>query len=179
MPVKAADREGKRSTLSVRLTPEGRARLEKAASASGRSLAQEVEMRLEKSFGEDVFIDQLFGGSRHSRNFVEASATAIRRIELAREKRWVDDYGTLWACRRAIEHVMGIVFGYITMSPKCSDDEAENNEFSTYLARLAEGSSIEACRDLGLIVAGPSRHELQHIVAQSSGEPSSSKKTGQ
>lgn len=53
MRIKAEDREGRRSTLSVRLTPAGRESLERAASASGRSLAQEVEMRLEATFAED------------------------------------------------------------------------------------------------------------------------------
>lgn len=42
--------DGKRWPLNMRTTRELRDRLEQAATASGRSLAQEVEMRLEKSF---------------------------------------------------------------------------------------------------------------------------------
>lgn len=55
--MKAAD-GGKRYPLNMRTTKETRARLEQAAMASGRSLAQEVEARLERSFAEE---DQ-FGG---------------------------------------------------------------------------------------------------------------------
>jgi hypothetical protein len=48
---KAIEREGKRAPLSMRTTGTLRARLEAAASVSGRSLAAEVEARLEGSFG--------------------------------------------------------------------------------------------------------------------------------
>lgn len=164
MTIKAADREGRRSTLSVRLTPEGRERLEQAASASGRSLAQEVEMRLEKSFSEDGLLDEIFGSNRHSRLFVEAASTAMRRIEQIRESRWVDDYGTLWACRKAIEQVQGICLGYEITEPRCGDDAEENKKFVSYLAQLANSAAIEACRDVGLVAAAPTRGQLQHIA---------------
>jgi len=39
-----------RKTTSTRITPEVRARLDEAAASSGRSLAQEIEIRLEQSF---------------------------------------------------------------------------------------------------------------------------------
>lgn len=50
---------GKRYPLSMRTTKEARERIEAAAIANGRSLAQEVEARLADSFDEE---DQ-FGGS--------------------------------------------------------------------------------------------------------------------
>ena len=40
----------KRKTLSTRITAETRKRLDMAAEASGRSLSQEIELRLEQSF---------------------------------------------------------------------------------------------------------------------------------
>jgi TraY domain len=49
---------GKRYPLNMRTTRETRERLEAAAAANGRSLAQEVEVRLERSFAEE----QGFGG---------------------------------------------------------------------------------------------------------------------
>lgn len=164
MAIKAAEREGRRATLSVRLTPEGRERLEQAASASGRSLAQEVEMRLEKSFDEDGFLDAMFGSSRHSRLFVEAAASAIRRVELVREARWVDDYPTLWTCRKAVEYLQGICFGYETSDPRRGDDEEENKRFLKYLARIADEAAVESCRDLGMIAPAPAKGARQHIV---------------
>ncbi len=42
--------EGKRTPLNMRTTRELRERLEREAADSGRSLAQEVEFRLERSF---------------------------------------------------------------------------------------------------------------------------------
>jgi TraY domain len=53
---------GKRYPLNMRTTKETRDRLEAAAAASGRSLAQEVEHRLEQSFSgerETDFLDRL------------------------------------------------------------------------------------------------------------------------
>jgi TraY domain len=49
---------GKRYPLNVRTTKETRERLEAAAAASGRSLVQELEARLERSFETD----DRFGG---------------------------------------------------------------------------------------------------------------------
>jgi hypothetical protein len=45
--------EGKRHPLNMRTTAELRAKIEAAAAASGRSLVQEVEYRLERSFLAD------------------------------------------------------------------------------------------------------------------------------
>src|SRR5262245_29627182 len=53
-PLKAPT-PGQRVGLSLRITPETKARLEKAANRSGRSLSQEAELRLELSFQSDSF----------------------------------------------------------------------------------------------------------------------------
>ena len=45
-----AKRVDKRKTVSTRMTPETRAKLDAASEQSGRSLAQEIELRLERSF---------------------------------------------------------------------------------------------------------------------------------
>ena len=50
MPRRLPPGEGKRYPLNLRTTRALRDRLERACAASGRSLAQEVEMRLELSF---------------------------------------------------------------------------------------------------------------------------------
>ena len=65
----------KRKTLSTRITVETRRQLDKAAKDSGRSLAQEVELRLDRSFQRDDADDRvreavwadvrnMFGGKR-------------------------------------------------------------------------------------------------------------------
>ena len=53
---KVADGAGKRVPLNMRTTQDLRSKLDAAAAASGRSLAQEVELRLERSF--DAAADQ-------------------------------------------------------------------------------------------------------------------------
>ena len=52
---------GKRHPLNMRTTKELRERLEAAAAASGRSLAQEVEARLQRSFDQDQRLQDAFG----------------------------------------------------------------------------------------------------------------------
>jgi hypothetical protein len=74
MPRRGVDAEGKRFPLGFRTTREIRERLEKAAAASGRSLAQEVELRLERSFHFDEMTTNLAEQVRQmiERTLVEA-----------------------------------------------------------------------------------------------------------
>ena len=51
---KASKRVDRRKTTSTRITPATRVRLEEAAKDANRSLAQEIEMRLERSFTEEA-----------------------------------------------------------------------------------------------------------------------------
>jgi hypothetical protein len=51
--------DAKRFALNVRTTAAMRAQIEAAAAASGRSLAQEVEFRLQQSFDHPTLIDAL------------------------------------------------------------------------------------------------------------------------
>src|SRR5205809_4463840 len=64
---------GKRYPLNMRTTRELREQVERAARASGRSLVQEVEYRLEQSFAGDPLVKALTGGGD----------TALRLIALA------------------------------------------------------------------------------------------------
>lgn len=50
---------GKRHPLNMRTTEEIRHKLEAAATLSGRSLVQEVEFRIERSFRDDDVIERL------------------------------------------------------------------------------------------------------------------------
>jgi hypothetical protein len=49
--------QGKRYPIAIRTTKELKERLERASEASGRSLAQELEFRLERSFGVQDITD--------------------------------------------------------------------------------------------------------------------------
>src|SRR5262245_23312551 len=55
-PLKAPT-PGQRVGMSLRITPETKARLEKAANRSGRSLSQEAELRIEQSFQKEAVSD--------------------------------------------------------------------------------------------------------------------------
>jgi hypothetical protein len=71
--------DGKRHPLNMRTTLETRQRLETAAAANGRSLAQEVEARLERSFLEEAAL----GGPEMVRLaylMTTAFATAANRV---------------------------------------------------------------------------------------------------
>jgi hypothetical protein len=52
----------KAKTLSTRITADLRAALDSAKEKSGRSLSQEIEYRLRRSFEEDTKIKDIFGG---------------------------------------------------------------------------------------------------------------------
>jgi hypothetical protein len=60
MPRLSVSGDGKKAPLNMRTTPQLRAKLEAAAAASGRSLVQEVEYRLEVSFAGDASIGARF-----------------------------------------------------------------------------------------------------------------------
>jgi hypothetical protein len=81
---------GKRYPLNMRTTKETRDRLEAAAVASGRSLVQEVEARLEASFHREA----VFGGPRLTRYaYLMASVFALsgQRSSGAADESWLDN----------------------------------------------------------------------------------------
>ena len=93
--------EGKRTPLNMRTTRELRERLEREAADSGRSLAQEVEFRLEQSFAEEKsqaeFSDErvraVYAQFGTLETFLVARmlANAIHTIEAVTGKNWMDD----------------------------------------------------------------------------------------
>jgi hypothetical protein len=92
---------GKRrgASMGFRPTPGIRGKLEEAAKANGRSMSQEIESRLERSFvefgREDIFL------------VARLLATAIQTIEAVTGKIWMDDAGahkhTQETCRTILD----------------------------------------------------------------------------
>jgi hypothetical protein len=79
--------EGKRETITTRITPATRQKLDQAAAAADRSLSQEIELRLDRSFDRE---DGL-GGHR--------TAEVLRKLahlaQASRDnKHWLDDDAT-------------------------------------------------------------------------------------
>ena len=82
----------KSAVLSTRIRADTRAALEKAAKASKRSLSQEIEFRLRRSFSEDKTLTERFGNRRTYRLFQLAAdvANALWNPD-KKEADWLDD----------------------------------------------------------------------------------------
>jgi hypothetical protein len=91
--------EGKRYALGLRTTKELRDLLQQAADLSGRSLAQEIEFRLERSFERERTLAELLtaslGGERTSRH-VQALAGIACNLSVLSEQgsadAWLNDH---------------------------------------------------------------------------------------
>ena len=67
--------------MSFRATPELKAKLDRACELNGRSLAQEIEFRLEGSFREQEIIEgALATVSRRSRRALEGEMQELRQM---------------------------------------------------------------------------------------------------
>ena len=82
---------GKSSVFSTRIRPNLRKSLEKAAKTSGRSLSQEVEHRLSRSFVEDDRIADAFGDRRTYRLMRLMSDAIQLSLDEESEQGWLDD----------------------------------------------------------------------------------------
>jgi hypothetical protein len=113
--------KGKRVPLNMRTTQETRDRLEKAAADSGRSLVQEVEYRLERSFMEEDQRVREFGDQRAQ--LLWRLCSAVKEIvERETGKDAFDDYETSVAARAAIVKVLD---GFLTLLPPTELMEAK------------------------------------------------------
>jgi hypothetical protein len=97
-PPKPAD-ELKAAPISFRITEDLRNRLEDARHTESppRTLSQEIEARLLRSFGETQRTEDAFGG-RTTHALLLALAVQIRAIEVATGKRWWQDRYTYDEC---------------------------------------------------------------------------------
>ena len=104
-PVKRVDR---RKTTSTRITPETRAKLGAAAAQSGRSLAQEMEFRLERSFFDEDTAQYLLGFEVHSMMALRCLGDAVAKIEGETGRTWHEDWDTRQRVRVAFESILEI-----------------------------------------------------------------------
>lgn len=88
--------KGKRAAIGLRTTPELKERLERIAAATGRSLSQEIEFRLERSLQEDDALRREFGDERTQR-ILRIMAQAAAAIEDQHGKKWHEDWDTYYA----------------------------------------------------------------------------------
>jgi TraY domain len=125
--------EDKRRTLTTRITDATRQRLEEARAATGRSLSQEIEFRLDGSFrGEDLtaeFLRRTFG-DENSLKFVELLAGIAQMIDQEMgSKGWTRDRPTYDAVRLAWDRFLDARAPLVAVP----DDELE------YFDRLLSG----------------------------------------
>ncbi|MGL3108896.1 TraY domain-containing protein [Bradyrhizobium sp. BR 1432] len=83
---------GKRHPLNMRTTEELRDRMEDAARRSGRSLAAEVEVRMERSLDRQDYLIEHWGQDVF--DIADSMAKALWHIEQFTGQRWVDDERT-------------------------------------------------------------------------------------
>lgn len=102
--------DGRRHSLNTRTTKQLRDRLEAAATASGRSLAQEVEARLEKSFAEEDILLRVFG-TPHDMLLLRTIAAALSQIQGTTGTLWSRDRETLRQCQMAVEQILFAIWG--------------------------------------------------------------------
>jgi hypothetical protein len=91
-PAPRGEYAGKSSVFSTRIRPDLRRKLEQGAKQSGRSLSQEIEHRLRRSFVEDEKISDTFG-DRRTFLIMKMIAMGIQhpRISQESEVSWLDD----------------------------------------------------------------------------------------
>lgn len=98
------DRGGKRHALHLRTTRELREQIGAAAEASGRSMAQEVEFRLERSFDVESL-------TKHMPTLVlcQALALAFEKVQNRVGSTWDQNDETAALCRRAAAGVFNLL----------------------------------------------------------------------
>ncbi len=92
--------------MSFRPTHDLRSRLEQASSESGKSLSQEIEYRLERSFlteGADERVIEAAFADKTTYRLMVMLATAKRLIEEETGKTTFEDWDTLYAFMQAAE----------------------------------------------------------------------------
>ncbi len=91
-PAPRGEYAGKSSVFSTRIRPDLRQKLEQGAKQSGRSLSQEIEHRLRRSFVEDEKISDAFG-DRRTYLIMKMIAMGINLPRMREEPdvSWLDD----------------------------------------------------------------------------------------
>src|SRR4051812_39104378 len=90
-PTPRGEYVGKSSVFSTRIRPDLREKLEQGAKKSGRSLSQEIEHRLRRTFVEDEKISENFG-DRRTFLLMKMMATAIQfKSDNGLPGQWLDN----------------------------------------------------------------------------------------
>lgn len=116
MPRPLIEEEGKRYSLSARTTLELNLALKEAAKKNGRSVAQEIELRLEKSFEADRFERELGANAIHraidkdTDGMLKSMTAAIGATMLYQDAPWSSDIYARAAVKAAVDTVRSSYF---------------------------------------------------------------------
>jgi hypothetical protein len=100
-PRHQGERLSKNRTFRVRGSLDEK--LHTAATASGRSVSEEIEFRLDQSFDRDAFIGVLLGGDENAK--VLQSIAMVMKIE-SRSGHWIKKVNTADTVRRAVNYII-------------------------------------------------------------------------
>jgi hypothetical protein len=100
-PRHQGERLSKNRTFRVRGSLDEK--LQAAAAASGRSVSEEIEFRLDQSFDRDAFIGVLLGGDENAK--VLQSIAMVMKLE-SRSGHWLKDANTANTVRKAVNFII-------------------------------------------------------------------------
>lgn len=100
---------GRTAVFSTRLQPDSRARLVLAAKSSGRSLSQELEHRLRRTFTEDDAVVEFYGNEQTAAVVKLIGATiqsAAARVSRRGKHNWLEEQWLFDDVMAAVRHVL-------------------------------------------------------------------------
>jgi hypothetical protein len=148
---------GKSSVIAWRVRPETRVDIERAAKANGRSMSQEVEHRLKRSFAEDTDIIQIFGGERNYA-VMRLVASIIESIRPASASKtdWLDDPALF---DRALEGISAVL---AQIRPKGRHPSKKNLwKVGGFLGHVAADDLLREVQAAAPGYMGKSKHQLK------------------
>lgn len=125
--------EGKKVPLNMRTTRKVRDRLEAAAIDTGRSLTQEVEYRLQRSFEDEDAIFESFSGE-HTYRLMKLLGAAVGVTENTTGKQWNQDAKTF----ASVEGTIDLILKALPF-----EEGAEETIYDDYLREFLEAISIQ------------------------------------
>ena len=99
------EEDRKSEPVGIRLTRDLRDQLEDARRPDGRSLTEEIELRLSESFQMEKNVNELFGG-RETRLILQIFGERIAGIEISTQSGWLNDRYTFDQVKSMIEIVL-------------------------------------------------------------------------
>jgi hypothetical protein len=135
---------GKSAVFSTRIRPDTRADLVEAAKASGRSLSQEIEHRLQESFRTERGTD---AGSPHNTALASLVCLLAERIQEHAGKSWRENQGVCMALRAGIDTLIWALTSSSNAEPIVTIEEIDQRarSISANMAPPEQFGVSQAC----------------------------------